>query len=511
MKNLIKKTIILLAAALAVACTRQPANHIDPELVLDMKFLSAAELKDVEAVLNNNDTKHYGYRVVRVQKQNNGGSKLEVVKEDSFNGLLFMYNKERLSPLGGAFYTDEQGGLLEFGGQKKVFAMNRVANGKDVLAIDGDRDGVIETVVANIDTHNFWIASDDIAALLPCLSSSSDDIYDAAYECTKPQLSGGGGQTGGGSGDSPGLGSSILGEPDCTSTKPGSVVDGDPETPPGEDPAPPPPPPSTKSPDDEDYPPMGRHETFSTEGDGRQTRVVTIRNSEKLVVQVTGTAEDGSVIRTTIHRDSQGRETYREDIMIGPAPDRRLLMHRVNRTTYDADGNPSSTLLVSRQARSGSSLPPVNPDGSTVFEDPRCAGREARASQGLSFLDLCIKQGSTDFLTCYRQLENPLYNVSGGRCEVDEGPAGGEVLRCSDNESIVECIAAGGSPAECAEREPGEDPIVGPGGPGSGPTDGPSLPGTSGSIDIKFIDTIPLGAVLMGICSRGGCPDPRPF
>lgn len=506
-KILITAFIVLFTAG----CTKQTTDSISPDILKNVAFLSSAELKDIEGVLNKTDTRRYEYRVVQVTAQQNDGFNLTEKRKADIQGLLVRRNKDHLDPLGGEFYADGQGNLLQLGGPKDMFSMTYMANGTNILAIDADHDELVDTVIGNIDINHFWIISEHLADLLPCLSSSDGDIYDAALDCTEQEIPGNGGNGNAGSGGTPDIGSDLLGEPDCDPAEPGSIVTGDnPGTPPGEDPAPPPPPPSSKSPDDEDYPPMGWSESYSTEADGRQTRTTSLRTSEGVVETTTGTNSDGSVLRTTIHRDSQGRETYREDVFVGPGPDRKLLMHRVNHTTYDSEGNPSSEVTVSRQARSGSSLQPINPDGSTVFKDPRCAGRDTRVSQGLGFLDICAQHGSTDFLACYRQLESPLFNVSGGRCRLEPGPAGGKVLTCSGGKSITDCIAEGGSPEECARSGSGNDDITGPGGPDAGPVDGPQIPGTQ-KIDTRFIDTIPLGAFLAGICSRGGCPDPKPF
>ena len=513
MKNNLKKTVLILFSAFAVvACSKQPSNSLSPETLKKIRFLGSAELKDIEGVLNRTKAKQYDYGVVRVEKKKDGSRKLNVVSKSQVRGLLLMRNRQHLTPLGGAFYDDGHGNLMYFGGSKKDFSMSYMANGKNLMSLDTNHDRVADTVIGNIDANNFWVMSEHLAELLPCLSSATGDIYNAALDCSRPEMPGGSGEGGaaGGPVGHAGIGSDLLGEPNCGPTQPGSIARGDPETPPGEDPAPPPPPPSTHSPDDEDYPPMGRHESNGPNADGRPTRVVTIRTTSSLVEQHTSTNTDGSLIRTTIHRDAQGRETYREDILVGPGPENRLLMHRVNRTSYDADGNPHSEVTTSRKARTGRSLPPVGPDGSTVFEDPRCAGRNIRAEQGLGFLDLCAQQESSDFVTCYRQLESPLYNVTGGRCRLEPGPAGGNVLNCSSGESIIGCIAAGGSPVECARNRSGGEGIVGPGGPDAGPTDGPGIP-RSQQIDLNYIDTIPLGALLIGLCSRGGCPQPPPM
>ena len=516
MKRILNRTMVVLVSVLvSVACTKQPSSVIPSDFLENTGFLSDAEMKDVERVFSTTDSRKYDYRVLHVKRQDADGRELVTREERDLDGLLFLRDKKHLRPLGGNFYDDGRGNLVYFGDQIQVFAMTYMANGDDILAVDTDRNGVIDSVIGTIGDDDLWLASSNIANLLPCLSSSGGSVHNAFLECSRPETPGGAGgaDAGGGSGINSGFNPDLLGEPVCPPNLLGNVVDGEgPATPPGEDPAPPPPPPSEESPEDDDYPPMGVNETVTTEADGRQSRVVTIRTAEGLVEQSTSTNDDGSVIRTTIHRDSQGRETYREDILVGPGPERRLLMHRVNQTTYDADGNPSSTVVVNRKARSGTSLPPIDPNGGTVFSDPRCAGRDIRASQGLSFLDLCAEQGSIDFLTCYRELENPLFSITGGRCIVVGGPADGRVFDCRSNRSTFECIAAGGSPEECARSASGgEGGISGPGGPDSGPTDAPGLPGNAGTSEIRYIDTIPLGALLMGLCSRGGCRDPRPF
>jgi len=516
MKNNLKNTVLILFSVFAVvACTKQSSDSISiaPETLKKIKFLSGAELNDIEGVLSRTGTKKYDYRVVRVEKQKKGGRTLKVESKSKLRGLLLMRNKQQFTPLGGAFYDDGQGNLMHYRGSKKEFSMNYMAKGKKVLSLDVNHDRLADTVIGNIDADTFWIMSEHLARILPCLSSSVGDIFEAGLNCSRPENTGGSeeGAAGGGATGNLNIGADLLGEPICGPTLPGGIARGDtPEPPPGEDPAPPPVPPSTESPDDPRYPPMGRHESTGTNTDGGPHRVVTNRTSSSLVEQHTSTNADGTVERTTIHRDAQGRETYREDVLVGPGPDRQLLMHRVNHTTYDADGNPHSNVTVSRQARAGRSLPPIGPGGTTVFEDPRCAGRDRRAEQGLGFLDLCAQQGSSDFLSCFRQMESPLFNVTGGRCRLEPGPAGGNVLNCSSGESIIGCIAAGGSPAECARNRSRDDDNVGPGGPDAGPTDGPRIAGSQ-QIDLKYIDTIPFGAVLIGICSRGGCPDPRPF
>ena len=45
-----------------------------------------------------------------------------------------------------------------------------------------------------------------------------------------------------------------------------------------------------------------------------------------------------------------------------------------------------------------------------------------------------------------------------------------------------------------------------PGGSGSGPTDGGNVPGGGGSIEAGFIESTPLGGIILALCVADGCP-----
>jgi hypothetical protein len=97
-------------------------------------------------------------------------------------------------------------------------------------------------------------------------------------------------------------------------------------------------------------------------------------------------------------------------------------------------------------------------------------------------------------LECLRRQEDSIYDITGGNCERVEGPAGGMVLDCGDNESLFPDCDAGDGPWACASRCPADQPGCLNAVPGSGST--------------PFLSLTPLGALLETLC-RADCPEPR--
>jgi len=145
-------------------------------------------------------------------------------------------------------------------------------------------------------------------------------------------------------------------------------------------------------------------------------------------------------------------------------------------------------------------------------EDPRCKA-DRTSTPWYACRDAKDKAG------CWKQwLEgwDPISVATGGRCEESEGPAGGKTIKCQSDaearaEELQRCLEESDDPVACARQaaeaaEEGEEE--------ERYREPPQMSGTGfGSkqkIPVSVIDVTPLGDVLFGLCTRGGCPDPIP-
>ena len=126
-------------------------------------------------------------------------------------------------------------------------------------------------------------------------------------------------------------------------------------------------------------------------------------------------------------------------------------------------------------------------------QDPRCQQQEVDSARGTLFTnpDFCP---SGDYGMCLAEEADPVRDITDGKCATVEGPAGGKVLRCND---------ADGEPLEVtideASNPSSTDPLEW--------TDLNSPPIYAGQVHYRYIDTLDLGHILVGLCAAGGCPD----
>ena len=99
--------MIALALVLsATACTQEPKHVVPPGVLKNIRYLSDAEMKDIEGRLSKHPTKQYAYRVVRLQSQNAKSRTLTETNKSDLRGLILMRDTKRFTPLGGRFYDD---------------------------------------------------------------------------------------------------------------------------------------------------------------------------------------------------------------------------------------------------------------------------------------------------------------------------------------------------------------------------------------------------------------------
>lgn len=131
--------------------------------------------------------------------------------------------------------------------------------------------------------------------------------------------------------------------------------------------------------------------------------------------------------------------------------------------------------------------------GESSSGDPRCQQQDIDAARGSLFAnaDFCA---SKDFLSCLAAEADPIRKITDGKCATVESPLGGKMLKCNDDK---------GAPLEVQPSEQdGSDPLEW--------TDPTSPPFHQGKIHTRFVDTLDLGHLMVGLCAADGCPqDPR--
>ena len=133
------------------------------------------------------------------------------------------------------------------------------------------------------------------------------------------------------------------------------------------------------------------------------------------------------------------------------------------------------------------------PGESSSGEDPRCQEQDIDSARGSLFAnpDFCT---SGNFLGCLAEEADSIRKITDGKCATVESPLGGTMLECNDEK---------GAPLEVRPSETeGSDPLEW--------TDPTSPPFHQGKIHTRFVDTLDLGHLLVGVCAADGCPqDPR--
>ncbi len=130
--------------------------------------------------------------------------------------------------------------------------------------------------------------------------------------------------------------------------------------------------------------------------------------------------------------------------------------------------------------------------------DPRCQQQETDSARGSLFANSDFCAGD-DLLECLAAEVDPIRKITDGKCATVDNPLGGKMLKCNDGE---------GDPLEVTPGEvtnpASSDPLKW--------TDPTSPPSYQDKLHVRFVDTLDLGHVLVGLCAAGGCPrDPRGY
>jgi hypothetical protein len=143
--------------------------------------------------------------------------------------------------------------------------------------------------------------------------------------------------------------------------------------------------------------------------------------------------------------------------------------------------------------------------------DPRCDPVD-------TWTEIWTRYCAEDPYECILRLNDPFYAATDGQCWSETGPDDEEIVRCRGNDSMAECLAAGGSVEDCAsetmnrcavdtERRP-------EGCQGYAPAGRPVVEGAPRGA-VELLDVVPLGGVIAAICREAGgagfCGDPLPF
>lgn len=425
-------------------------------------------------------------------------------------GLVIMRDAADMRPLGGRYYDDGFGNLIGFGFFKapKLGGLSRYAltfrkNGGMQLALDFRDDSVVDVLVElDRDGRLGALAGPDAQWLLDCMSqeiAGGSNIAVAANHCLE-SVGGGGG--GGGLGRAAEVEADRLSKPDCKEEGglPGSVAqggggDGDVEIPL----------------DNGDT----IHATTTTNEDNTSTLSVTIVDAQGRVVYTERTTFDsnGNEVSSEIQRvtyddtggshwESERREDGRvvesaeryhgpreTEVEIGEAT--RVEYYDKRTRTWRPGSGPSR-----RPSRGPTQRPAPGPDCEDCpIEDPRCAP----APNDIASLWDCQAETGMSLWKCLERMQDAIYTATGGRCAVETGADDRPNIKCSDRR-LTECLMSGGSVEDCLRQTGyiGDRESI-------GPENDDFLRDRFGSSRGRvglYIDSTPLGGVLLGLCQE---------
>jgi hypothetical protein len=507
--NTVCRSISIAAPAMQVAVKEstqtQTTAVLPPDSIDAEKWsgqLSQAELNGVAGMLTAHRTINYTHRVYRNEQLQDGRRALTSVSQEAVRGLILMRNTKDLKSLGNGFFDDSQGNLIFSSylddDQKSPFSITFTGDGDAVAGIDKTNDGVIDVAFGIMADDRFWmLVNPDFQWMLKCMAASKgNQTVAAAFNCAAgggSGGSGGGGTFGGGDGNFGGLVDDLRG-PEC-----------------------------------------GPDRGFSRVGSWNATAVArNWRNNKQFYID-----------RSDAHRARSNA------IERGEAPGGvdRMIDERIASVRAAAVANATEELAVAiesgdmeavnsafegflnAKSRYGDALnslwqpdnentetgggsgggsgsqPAVGPDGG--FQDPRCKNQR---DPGLLFMskDFC---GEDDMISCLRRQMDPIARSTGGKCWQETGPDDNTAIVCEkygEPTGAKKLLEEGPGPA-------GDDDSLGgrPGGRSSGPTDMPGRDtGRSGPVDYGWVETTPLGGVIMSWCNQAGgiglCGDPLP-
>jgi hypothetical protein len=425
-----------------------------------------------------------------LKREGSKGPRYTLVGLENIVARPELRDESGLRYIDGRYFEDAQGNIGRIGNLARVrsgwaplhYGITAFAQGGHMLAIDADEDGVADFLAGGRFTLDgraarFWLETNALGrALFECLTAGREftpemleDVRDSLAgtgrgPCWSLMGSPGGGGIGAGVG-LPGVGS--MSPPDCSSTPGLGPVSGDPAETPD-------PPPTVPTP--EEAARMALEAELETEENVLDGFEAPSPASEENPVDAAAEKVERVLTPVRVEFDNVSFRLRLEPSFESPM------------VFFEFSERPRAPFR--RPER-----PPIGPDGEpdTSFEDPRCGGIAIDGARGTLFTNAQFCGGS-DTIECLRRQEDSIYDITGGNCEREEGPAGGIVLDCGDNEPLFPDCDAGDGPSACASRCPADQPGCLNAVPGSGST--------------PFLSLTPLGALLETLC-RADCPEPR--
>jgi len=431
-------------------------------------------------------------------------------------GLILLRDRSELAPLGGPYFGDGFGNLIRRGtfnarayGGRAEYALTFPRRGGMQIALDFRRDSVVDAVVDISPDSSYGIFADaELQRLLDCFVAgvtAGQNPVEVMNAC----LGVAGGEGGGGGlGAAPARDYDRLAEPDCEPS--GGLGEGVPE--------------SVSGPTWERTRTRNFHDEESGESffmterstqEGAMSREVRVYDhSGNLVFEMsvyfnehgerrymsttTWTHHDGvSTAETTIVENGTGRSFT---TTMGTTTTRREGEPEEGAESGEGEGEegaePAETGTTG-QPGAGCEL-----EGTCPVADPRCGPPQNDADS----LWNCVARTGLTPLECLERIQDAIFAATGCRRAV--GPAGQTVPECppSPSETFSDCIAGGGNVEEClrgaitdaggGEIEPGmiNDDVFG-------------RFRNAGSSGITYLDTTPLGAILVTLCAEvDQCP-----
>ncbi len=501
------------------------ANLPAVQIPLGDRGVSEAELREVADTINWAGSRRYDLVTFQHRGTAQKGTGLKVLSSEKVDGLLLNRDRLAMQRLDWGLYDDRMNNLVlvsflaDEAGHKVPYSLTATSWGENIYTADRDNDGIVDSAFGSTQHDNrLWMMSHgNFKRLMQCMEEAGmprggSDMFAAASLCV-PCLDPGAdpgaaisaeesrcvnrreGETGGG-GPLGGLFNSdamqgMLGTPNCGPAKPSDITSQARVPRSGRD-------------SDRDLDEM-------LDGELRQ-EVDDLRRRARAHREIArGSYSAGEThygdMRRRLAADMEDT-AYLIEKVIGSTGGKRVYLSSV---ADQARVELEVSLSDHRESRSFENfrwLPPVGSDGMLEpgIEDPRCTGNATSVAQGSIWGNQCRNpDGSHIGITeCVRRMTDSTYAITGGKCWEEYGPAGGTTTVCE-----------GDRRSRGSGSGSGDDPGggVSPGGDASDTTDGGrrSTGGAARGTGGRYIDVTPMGAFLIGLCSRGGCPDAPPM
>jgi len=476
-----------MASSLATGCISNGAPaESDPGPLPKRERLTHAEL-DEFAIALRRPALDYNYVVYGYDWAD---KRYRLERGGKFAGYLAPLPSQRLRALADGTFTDGQFNRIgvrrvSVNGEPHDLTIASTPDGTTVVAAAGigDASGVRFVIIERLRELISVIAEAGALRDLPCIgraahAGSTGDLM-RCLGATPGQA--GGGSSGGGAGDLLGSGG-LLEDPDCKRDMFGSVTyrSGMRRT--------------FKDRMDDAGLVRSLADMYRRQADGepkidRERAMRDLANAYDLEADLTEELAQAEEDEARVRADPNSTEQQRADAA-ARTDHVRAKLRSAERDRQEA---------WERQQRAGRTRTRPAPGEAPPVEDPRCRGREVDSERGTLFTnrDFC---GDDDPLTCLRRQQDSIYRFFDGQCWTETGADDARHIVCaSEADGSDRPDADGGvEPPECEPQDVDcwTDPVA------------PRAP--RGRTNLRYVDITPMGAFLLGLCARGGCPQPVP-